>query len=676
MPVTIGQKGLLLQRASGEGDVARADTPQQRTLPLFGGCLQPFAIRPTAKERVLDALGELGVELLQIAVPWGLHEVEGQVVIDGSKPGRDLISFLESAKTRGLSLIADLGPVIDGELDRIGLPERLFSFRDALALGPSGEPALLPLPPRAINVPSLASERYMELAISWLTAIVAQLTPYAYPNGPIVAFRCDHSLSSFYRTDAYDLDYHPRAIEHYRQFIAARYPDGVPYARVISAAGPLKPPTGFLSKDGREPENEELLRHLDWVAFKEQLASKQLARLTTAIDVVGTALPVLTGQRRDADGLAGTTHVAIESAVAIGGLDMRLLADQPHSVRRSVSRLAATSRFGCVTRLDWGAPAFFAPPCLETQKHTFLRALMYGARGVLLDSLMAHDRWVGAPISRDGKVICQERFALTKMLLAFARDHELGCEGEVARVAMLELGDYRQLARISNLLSPFSPLVLSLLGWGPQHLASDRCCGFSQPLQRVALTMQQQIEDVLAQAQIPLALLSDDVPSETFKRYDALIVPLYDFIDASLLVRLSDFVAKGGALFCGPRLPHLLRDMQPLDERHFPPHTRFAEAEELESLLPAKEILSRSMHIDCKDDLPRPRLVIRASSDPQRRLLFIDNATSATRQVAISGELEGVRPALWDALSGVPIEADTVALAPQSVRVLAARRTP
>ena len=76
------------------------------------------------------------------------------------------------------------------------------------------------------------------------------------PNGPIVAAQVDNEMSHFFRTAAYDQDYHPDAIVLYRRFIAERYGDDLPvgYGSELDA---IEPPRAMTAKTV-----EDLLPHL------------------------------------------------------------------------------------------------------------------------------------------------------------------------------------------------------------------------------------------------------------------------------------------------------------------------------------------------------------------------------------------------------------------------------
>ncbi|MCZ7582886.1 MAG: hypothetical protein M5R36_05845 [Deltaproteobacteria bacterium] len=63
------------------------------------------------------------------------------------------------------------------------------------AVGPDGEPIVLPAPPRAFPVPSYCSDVFWEEVGVWFDAAAEVIRPRLHPNGPVVAIQCDNELS-------------------------------------------------------------------------------------------------------------------------------------------------------------------------------------------------------------------------------------------------------------------------------------------------------------------------------------------------------------------------------------------------------------------------------------------------------------------------------------------------
>jgi len=216
--VTVGPHGL---RLGGE------------ELPFLSGAMHYFRVPRRDWGRCLDAIADLGLPLVESYVPWSVHErEEGRLdfgdgpVVDGFE--RDLDGFLDACAERGLRVLLRPGPGVNAELTGFGYPARILRDERCLALGNRGNRVILPTPPRCFAVPSYASERFLEQAGAWLRGFGDHVRPRLWPDGPVVGVQVDNELSLFFRSGAYDQDYHPDAVERYREFLAQRYPDVLP----------------------------------------------------------------------------------------------------------------------------------------------------------------------------------------------------------------------------------------------------------------------------------------------------------------------------------------------------------------------------------------------------------------------------------------------------------------
>jgi beta-galactosidase len=205
--VTIGPRSLLLGHEE---------------LPFLSGAMHYFRVPRRHWERCLDALVELGLVMVESYVPWSVHERSDGRFDFGDGPAadgleRDLSGFLSACAERGLRVMLRPGPCVNAELTFFGFPRRILADQRCLALGSRGNPVIMPTPPRYFPVPSYASKQLLAEAGRWLRAFGDFVAPHCWPDGPVVAAQVDNELSLFFRTGAYDQDYHEDAIELYRR---------------------------------------------------------------------------------------------------------------------------------------------------------------------------------------------------------------------------------------------------------------------------------------------------------------------------------------------------------------------------------------------------------------------------------------------------------------------------
>src|SRR5690606_12830195 len=125
----------------------------------------------------------------------------------------------------------------------------------------------------------------------WFERLGQALAPLVFPGGPIVMVQVDNEGAYYFRDGAYDQDWHPDAIAHYRQSLRDKYrTPHAPAAAYGSEAGAegaprfgdLLPPSRF---DAGAPE--QLARHLDWAEHHETLLATSMARMGEALVAAG-----------------------------------------------------------------------------------------------------------------------------------------------------------------------------------------------------------------------------------------------------------------------------------------------------------------------------------------------------------------------------------------------------
>src|ERR1700722_15869164 len=193
-------------------------------LPLRAGAMHYWRHDPDEWEAGLDGIVSLGLHLVDVYVPWGVHEIAPGLFDFGEKKAQlDVVRFAGLAHERGLKVVLRPGPHINAELTYFGLPERIVWDRACQARTPRGHPVMLPMVPLAFPVPSYASDVFHDETALWFEAVSKALAPLRHPEGPIVLVQIDNEGALYFRDGPYDQDYHPDSIRLFREFLRDKY---------------------------------------------------------------------------------------------------------------------------------------------------------------------------------------------------------------------------------------------------------------------------------------------------------------------------------------------------------------------------------------------------------------------------------------------------------------------
>ena len=145
---------------------------------LRSGELHYSRIPSALWEDRLDRVKALGLNAVQVYVPWNFHErsfVGGEYDFEGD---RDIGRFLSLASERGLLVLLRPGPYICGEWDFGGLPARLLSDQS--------------LKIRTYD------EAYMSEVTAWFDVLLPLMQPFLVENGgAIVMVQVENEYGSF-----------------------------------------------------------------------------------------------------------------------------------------------------------------------------------------------------------------------------------------------------------------------------------------------------------------------------------------------------------------------------------------------------------------------------------------------------------------------------------------------
>ncbi|HEY5922906.1 MAG TPA: alpha-amylase family protein, partial [Kofleriaceae bacterium] len=508
-----------------------------RSLPFYAGAMHYWRVPPAQWAPCLRAIHALGLTLVETYVPWRVHEPEaGARDFTGE---RDLAKFLEAAWAAGLSVVLRPGPHINAELTSFGFPDWLLGDPECQARTAHGSPAWLPVPPRAFPIPSYASTKFHAHVHAWYGAVADVIKPYLGPDGPVVALGVDNEAQLFFRTGAFDLDYHPDALAWWRD-----------------ASGLDEPPREWHANDAG--------RCLLWLKHKDEYIARALGTFAKALDDVG--LGELARFHNLPPGHYG--HYDLRSIQhAIGGpvgIDAYTPRAKFAELRRRAAALAGNAApLPLAPEVGVGFFPWF-PPLDEQDDPTrerdqLLTLLAAGVRGFNLYMAVERDRYYGAAISATGKL----EAPWIKPLVAALAEVDWP---SLRRHPLIALVDTRADARIgvaSNLIDPVTPILGDVLELGPGGVAELG----SDPAAIAARRWQIAIARALELAQVPYAIVDEAAPEAELARYRAVIAPTQDRIDRGLWQRLRAVAEhKQAIVVIGPTSPTRDELDQPLDE--------------------------------------------------------------------------------------------------------------
>ena len=522
--VTMGPRGLCI---AGEN------------VPLVSGAMHYFRVERRRWGACLKAIKELGFGIVETYVPWGVHERRaGQYDWSGQ---RDLGAFLDQAAALGLRAIVRPGPHINAELVYFGLPERIVTDERMAMRTSRGTPAVLMAPPRGFPVPSYASRRFLDEVRGWYEAVAEIVAPRLFPAGPVVALQVDNEHALFFRSGAFDGDYHEDALAAW-----SAHSGGAEPPRRFGATAPI-----------------DLAAPLAWLAFRESQIVAALAELGRLLDGAGLAgVPRFHNFPPTDPGVYDVA--AAEAAVDFAGIDFYHSRRQYDLVRRRALYLAGSSRLPFAPELGVGSFAWGPPFTDEDSRCQLLNVLMHGVCGYNAYMLVERDRWYGAPVSAEGEPRPGLAKTLTRVNGALAQKNWMSSLRR-AEVGVIVPRAYGRLELASSHLGPIGPALGEWIGLGGAVAAREGTFGLEGPVQIEQERWRQAILAALDREHVPYVIVDSSASLAELRKRRALIVVTFDFLEADLAVRLRAFVEGGGQLLSGPRRPRLDETMRPAD---------------------------------------------------------------------------------------------------------------
>lgn len=527
------------------------------TVPLLAGSVHYFRLDPSAWRPALAALLELGLNVVDTYIPWGVHErAPGEFDFGEGEARLDLVRFLQLAKELGLYASVRPGPHINAELTFFGIPERVIWDPECQARSAGGKPVVLPVPPLAFPVPSYASRAFLREASTWLARVGRLLAPLCYPLGPIVLCQVDNEGAMYFRDGVYDQDYHPDAIRGYHKFLKRKYGSTEELSRALgydALSFELDPPRHLDASTSRE-----LTRHLDWAEAQEELLAQSFAKLKAPLVEAGIQVP-FSHNFPIGEALTPLDPGRVQRVVDLVGLDYYHVAtaDQRAEIARRTSELSVRSEaenvpaFAC--ELGAGFPPFFPPLTEQDNAFTALTALAYGLRGYNLYMAVERDRWIGAPFDRKGqrRSSADSWAALARALRAVAF-HELTRHTPVHLVVPRSL---RRLHRVLHAFGPLSAVMFQIVGRGAADAQLEDELDLGAPFALDAENFWRWLEQELDRRRVPFAVVGGDLIESSIEQARWTIIACAGGLEREIAVAASTGLKLGRAVTIGPHFP-------------------------------------------------------------------------------------------------------------------------
>lgn len=551
--------------------------------PLYSGSIHYFRLDPASWRACLTAAKNMGLRLVDVYVPWSVHEVSAGVFDFGATdPRRDVAAFLRIAAELGLYAIVRPGPHINAEMTYFGIPERVIWDRACQARSPRQHPVILPMFPFGFPVPSYGSDAFFDEVARYFHALGPVLSPLIHPHGPIVMVQIDNEGSFYFRDGLYDQDYHLDSVQHYRAHLREKYkaaqalpsaylallskpapPLSVAPSTLETGAAPHVPDLRFSDIDPPVRFDartlDDLVVHLDWAEAQESLLVAAFSRFRRSLEEAGIAGIPTMHNLPPGEEATPLSAAAVSRAVDLVGLDYYYRAGVSGRaiVARRTGEIAAFSEsrgvpaFAC--EMGAGFPPFFPPLDERDSAFTILTSLAYGLRGMNLYMAVERDRWIGAPIDRHGR---PRPFALWFQRL-FAALESVSFHSLRRRlpVRIIVPRSERRLSRALHAFGPLPGAAFAITNTGARERCIEDDLGTGTPVGIAVDTFVRAFEQALDARGVPFSIVEALDGEAPLSGASWLICATSGGLSPALAERLSAAREGGIAVTFGPEEP-------------------------------------------------------------------------------------------------------------------------
>lgn len=479
--------------------------------PFWAATVHYWRVRRARWPRALAALRELGLTLLEVPVPWALHEPgRGRHDFTGE---RDLGAFLDAAAAADLGVVLQLGPLAIATETAAALPERIVGDAALWARTSRDTPAWVPLAPKAFPLPSLAAPAFLDELATWYAAVAEIAGPRLAPHGPVVALGLDAGLAHTVRGGAYDVDYHPDAIAAWRTHRDEEPPRAWSDGDGARTAAWVRWNAGAIARASQA-----------WSARLDEVGFGGLARL-------GAAPPGDPGDDHDATSWPRQVDLA-SGTTAAAPLILRM----------------ATAGAPALVRLPAGHAMHLAPTTPGERAELTLAALAAGARGATWTMGVATDRWLGALVDADGAATDEGR-RVARTLAALDRHDLTALHRQVDVTLVVPRADAAH-GHARSLVAPLPPAALELLALGPGGAAELS----TDPDAARARRWRDAVVAALELGQVAFAAVPADAPAAAITAR-AVVHPTLGRLERATSATLHALAGERRVIVVGPERP-------------------------------------------------------------------------------------------------------------------------
>jgi hypothetical protein len=194
----------------------------------------------------------------------------GRFKFDASEPQKDLAGFLGEVQAQGLKAVLWIGPRDVPGVAAAGYTDDLLNDESALARSADDQP--IPSAPTfgqdIFPLPCLVGEPLLQNLTAFSRALQPVLAPFIHPDGPIIGLGLTQAPGWAPALPAFAADYHPAALDLFRQFLKKNYRKlpaiAEAYSKALMSFDTVEPPRQI-------PGNSEFPKAplLDWARFRE-----------------------------------------------------------------------------------------------------------------------------------------------------------------------------------------------------------------------------------------------------------------------------------------------------------------------------------------------------------------------------------------------------------------------
>jgi beta-galactosidase len=540
---------------------------------LYGGAVHYWRLDRDAWAGILDSVKALGFTMISIYIPWEAHEIERGVFDFGQvDPRTDIDAFLTLCEEKGFRIIVRPGPQINSELTWFGYPKRILADADLHALSARGSKSILTQVPKPIPALSYAVDKFFDETALWYDAICEILARHAHPNGGIVAAQVDNEMAFFFGINAYSGDFSSASLDNYRKFLAGKYGS---LASINNAHGSswatleeLDPPRRFTAE-----VKEDIPAHVDWIEYRERYLIDSMDRLAGMMRERGLAdialfhnYPHPLGPGGAASGFTTPFNLPeLEEKLDFVGFDIYSRKHLYHHVKTVASYVVGTSRFPYIPEFIAGVwPWYLHPGEAYDEEFVTKAALMHGIKGFSRYMLVERDRWLDSPIRRDGRVRDKaQMFAAANQMQTSASFDALHRESDVLLLANRE---YDRLEAASVLVSfpgDFLETPSSFSEYPNRMTVAEETLGLGCAVQVEKASWFSCYYSALYDSGYGFLLSDTALSPERWRRFRAVVIATFDYLDANTQEALVAYARSGGVLVLGPEVPSMDSLMRP-----------------------------------------------------------------------------------------------------------------